>query len=92
VARFLVTLGRVPLLFYVLHSALVHAMALAIGVAQGHAAAAFARDFLHRPDGFGFGLPVVYAAWIAVVALLYPASHWCAGVKRRSRSAWLSYL
>jgi uncharacterized membrane protein len=92
VARFFVTLGRVPLFFYVLHIALVHGMALALGVAQGHPAAAFARDFLHRPDGFGFGLPAVYAAWLAAVALLYPPSRWFAGVKRRSRSAWLSYL
>ena len=91
-ARFFVTLGRVPLFFYVLHIALVHALTLAIGVAQGHPAAAFARDFLHRPDGFGFGLPVVYAVWLAAVALLYPGSRWFAGVKRRSQSAWISYL
>ena len=90
--RFLVTLGRVPLFFYVLHIVLVHGMALLIGVAQGHPAAAFARDFLHRPDGFGFGLPVVYAAWLAALALLYAPSRWFAGVKRRSRSTWLSYL
>jgi uncharacterized membrane protein len=90
--RFLVTLGRVPLFFYVLHIVLVHGMALLIGVAQGHPAAAFARDFLHRPDGFGFGLPVVYAAWLAALALLYAPSCWFAGVKRRSRSTWLSYL
>ena len=61
-------------------------------MAQGHPDAAFARDSLHRPDGFGFGLPVVYAAWLAAVALLNPPSRWFAGVKRRSRSAWLSYL
>jgi uncharacterized membrane protein len=92
VAGFFVTLGRVPLFFYVLHIALVHALTLALGVAQGYPAAAFARDFLHRPDGFGFGLPVVYAVWLVAVALLYPGSRWFAGVKRRSRSPWLSYL
>jgi uncharacterized membrane protein len=91
-SRAFVTLGRVPLFFYVLHIALVHAMALALGVVEGHPASAFARDFLHRPDGFGFGLVVVYAAWLAALALLYPPSRWFAGVKQRSRSAWLSYL
>jgi uncharacterized membrane protein len=91
-SRLLVTLGRVPLFFYMLHIVLVHAMALALGVAQGHPAAAFLRDFRHRPDGFGFGLPAVYAAWLLALALLYPGSRWFAGVKRRSRSAWLSYL
>jgi len=91
-ARFFVTLGRVPLFFYVLHIVLVHALTVGIGVAQGYPAADFLRDFGHRPDAFGFGLPVVYAAWLAVVALLYPACCWFAGVKGRSRSAWLSYL
>jgi hypothetical protein len=92
VAGFFVTLGRVPLFFYVLHIALVHAFALGLGVAQGYPAAALLRDFLHRPAEFGFGLPAVYAAWLAAVALLYPGSRWFAGVKARSRSAWLSYL
>jgi uncharacterized membrane protein len=92
VAGLFVTLGRVPLFFYVLHIVLVHSLALGIGVMQGYPAAAFLRDFLHRPGDFGFGLPVVYAAWLAAVALLYPGSRWFAGVKRRSRSAWLSYL
>jgi hypothetical protein len=92
VVRFFVTLGRVPLFFCVLHIVLVHALALAIGVAQGHPAAALARDLMHRPEGFGFGLPLVYLGRIGALALLYPPSRWFAGVKRRSRSAWLSYL
>jgi hypothetical protein len=39
-----------------------------------------------------FDLWVVYLVWILVVALLYPACRWFAGLKARRRSAWLSYL
>jgi hypothetical protein len=37
-------------------------------------------------------LPGVYAVWIAVVLMLYPACRWFAEVKRRSSSPWMSYL
>jgi hypothetical protein len=35
---------------------------------------------------------VVYLVWIVVVALVYPACRWFAGVKRRRSEAWLSYF
>ncbi|WP_394830332.1 heparan-alpha-glucosaminide N-acetyltransferase domain-containing protein [Pendulispora rubella] len=40
----------------------------------------------------GYDLGTLYVVWIAVLALLYGPCHWFAGVKRRNRSAWLSYL
>jgi hypothetical protein len=36
--------------------------------------------------------PGVYAIWIAVVLMLYPACRWFAEIKRRSSSPWRSYL
>jgi hypothetical protein len=45
-----------------------------------------------NPDGWGYGLPVVYLVWVGVVLALYPACRWFAGVKARRREAWLSYL
>ena len=42
--------------------------------------------------GFGEGLPVVYVTWLVVLALMYLPCRWFAGVKRRHRWAWLSYL
>jgi uncharacterized membrane protein len=42
--------------------------------------------------GYGQGLAPVYAVWLVVVALLYGPCRWFAGVKRRHRWAWLSYL
>jgi hypothetical protein len=44
------------------------------------------------PSDTGFELPVVYLIWLGVVVLLFPLCWWYAGVKRRSKSAWLSYL
>jgi uncharacterized membrane protein len=42
--------------------------------------------------GKTFGLPVVYLAWLLVVATLYPVCRWFAAVKRRRSDWWLSYL
>jgi len=87
------TYGRVPLFYYVGHLYALHLIALALGVAvQGKPAAAF----LVNPGqiaGFGFGLPVVYAIWAALVLGFYPLCAWYGGVKRRHRDwRWLSYL
>jgi hypothetical protein len=35
--------------------------------------------------GLGLGLPSTYAAWILIMAALYPACRWFAEVKRRRR-------
>ena len=92
VADFFVTFGRVPFLLYVAHLYLVHALAIPAGVAQGFPASAI--QTVHRllPEGYGFGLPVVYLVWIGVVAALYPVCRRYAAFKARSRAWWLSYL
>jgi len=40
----------------------------------------------------GYGLGAVYVVWFVVLAVLYGPCHWFAALKRRNRSAWLSYL
>ncbi len=92
--RPLIVFGRVPLFFYVLHILLIHALAVVFACARyGQARWLFQNppDFA-APKDYGYGLPVVYFVWIAVVLILYPACRWYAGVKRRRRDAWLSYL
>jgi len=42
--------------------------------------------------GWGFGLPVVYRAWLGIVVALYPACRRFAAIKARRRGGWLSYL
>jgi uncharacterized membrane protein len=72
--RFLITYGRVPLFFYLVHLPLIHALDLLAGA------------------GRGFGLPVVFAVWLLVVALLYLPCRWFAALKQRRTEWWWSLL
>lgn len=85
----LTVFGRVPLFYYVLHLFLAHLLAVATyRLLEGRTIV-----FGLRPPGAPWlGLGAVYAAWGAVVVLLYPLCRWYAGVKRRGRSALWSYL
>jgi len=91
-ARAVTVFGRVPLFFYVLHLYLIHALALAMGTLAGFDPRSFLHVWLLNPEGWGYGLPVVYLVWVSVVLALYPACRWFAGVKARRREVWLSYL
>jgi uncharacterized membrane protein len=88
----LVTLGRAPLAFYISHLYLIHALAIAVGIAQGFAAEQFLTHYRFFPQGFGVGLLGVYAIWIVVVVALYPFCRWVAAVKARRQDWWLSYV
>jgi len=92
VADIFVTFGRVPFLFYVAHLYLVHALAVAAGVAQGFPDSAIRTLYRFLPEGYGFGLPVVYVVWLWVVAALYPMCRRYAAFKAQSRGWWVSYL
>lgn len=90
--RPLVTIGRVPLLYYVAHIYLLHGLAVAWGVARfGDQAWGWSVLGGHLPE-YDLGLWVAYLAWALSVVALYPLCRWFAGVKARSRSPWLSYL
>ncbi len=92
VARVLVTYGRVPLFFYLLHIPLANASGAFFFQLRYDANRWLGAMMRPPPQGFEPNLLVVYAAWIGVVALLYPACRWFAGVKQRGRWPWLSYL
>lgn len=91
-------IGKVPLFYYVLHFALIHAAAVAVCLVKyGTAHWLFESPDLGNypftpPPGWGFSLPVVYLAWIAVVVAMYPLCRWFAAVKARRGDWWLSYL
>ncbi len=88
------TIGRVPLFFWLLHVPLIHLIAVAFSLARyGEVIPWLVRNPpVSLPEGYGYGLPVVYAVTLAVVLMLYPACVWFAALKRRRRDAWLSYL
>ena len=84
--------GRVPFFYYVLHFFLLH-IVMAVGwMARNHATHPPPFAFSGPPANWGFGLPVVYAVWIAAVASLYPLCLWFSRLKARRRDWWLSYL
>jgi uncharacterized membrane protein len=92
--RALVTLGRVPLFFFLLHWYVIHGLAVLAGLARGLPVAwLFSTEFLsNAPEGWALGLPAIYAAWALVLAIMYLPCRWFAGVKARHPGGWLSYL
>jgi hypothetical protein len=90
--RPLVVFGRAPFAFYVAHLYFIHGLAVVFGVVEGFDARQFLTYSFFFPEGYGIGLPGVYAVWVLAVAALYPFSKWVASVKARRRDWWLSYL
>ncbi len=92
------TVGKVPLFYYLLHFALIHLLAVAACLLRyGSAHWMFeSPDLAHypftAPPGWGYALPVVYLTWALVVIAMYPLCRWFAALKQRRTEAWLSYL
>jgi uncharacterized membrane protein len=89
----LVTIGRVPMFFYLLHLPILHGLSLAVSlVTWGRAEWLFGFPGASAPAGVGTGLVGVYLAWLAALALLHLVCRWFEALKRRRKEAWLSYL
>jgi uncharacterized membrane protein len=93
-ARLIITFGRVPFFYYVVHIFLIHALAVALAwLVWGDASWLFG---LHgppaKPADYGLSLPGVYLVWLLVVSALYPLCRWFAGLKQRRTEWWWSYL
>jgi uncharacterized membrane protein len=90
--------GKVPLFYYLLHVPLIHLLAVVVCLARyGDVHWMFQSNELTQfpvtqPPGWPLGLPWVYLIWASVVIALYPLCRWFAGLKRRRRDWWLSYL
>ncbi len=76
----LVTIGRVPLFYFLVHLVLAHI--LTIPFAMGAAGAPENRH----------SLATVYVAWLIVIGVMYPLCKWFGRVKARGGRWWLSYL
>ena len=95
----LLVFGRAPLLFFVAHLPLIHALAIALTAAR-YGAAPFlfvppptlgtARNVF--PADYGWDLWVVYAIWLVILALMYPLCLWFVRLRQKRRIWWLSYL
>jgi uncharacterized membrane protein len=94
VGRALVTLGRVPLFYFLLQWYVIHPLAVLAGLVRGMPVAwLFSPAALGPPpEGWPLSLPGIYAAWAVVLVVLYLPCRWFAGVKARHPGGWLSYL
>jgi len=92
------TVGKVPMFYYLLHIPLIHLIAVAVCYARyGQAHWMFESPTLGQfpitpPPGWGYSLPIVYLVWGCVVVTLYPLCRWFAALKQRRSDAWLSYF
>ncbi|MBZ5718898.1 MAG: heparan-alpha-glucosaminide N-acetyltransferase domain-containing protein [Acidobacteriia bacterium] len=90
----LLTFGRVPMFFYILHLYLIHWLAVLVA-ALSHQPVSWlfhGAIFGETPDGYGHGLPVVYLMWLTAVVILYFPCRWFAALKQRRKDWWLSYV
>ncbi len=95
----LLTYGRVPLFYFVVHFFLIHLIeVVAAWFRYGLTPFLFVPPPSVQgpramfPPGFGYDLWVVYVVWVFVVLAMYPACVWFSKLKARRRDWWLSYL
>ncbi|SKC82299.1 DUF1624 domain-containing protein [Ohtaekwangia koreensis] len=93
----LVSLGRVPMFYYILHLYVIHILAVIAAILTGYTLSdmVFNTWVTDSPalKGYGFSLGTVYLVWIAVVLALYPLCKWYDTYKINHREQWwLSYL
>lgn len=94
IGRALVTLGRVPLFYYLSQWFVIHGLAVLAGLMRGLPVAWLCSPAAlgPPPEGWALELPGIYLAWVVVLAVLYPPCRWFAGVKSRHPGGWLAYL
>ena len=97
--RKLLVFGRVPMFYYLVHIAVVHALAIGGAMICGYpwSDMVMIRTWVTGNTllvGYGFNLVTVYLIWIVVVVGLYPLCAWYDRYKRGHIAAqpWLSYL
>ncbi|HOX82400.1 MAG TPA: heparan-alpha-glucosaminide N-acetyltransferase domain-containing protein [Chryseolinea sp.] len=96
--RAFVTIGRVPMFYYLLHLYLIHGLAIIAAMATGFGFSSMVNfeswvTMRESLVGYGFDLWVTYGVWIFVVLTLYPLCKWFDRYKSAHREKWwLSYL
>lgn len=91
----LLTFGRAPLLYYLLHLPLIHAVAVLISLVRSPEATFWL--FLNHPlrippapEGYMWSLPMLYAVTALVVVILYFPCRWYIGYRRRQPDTWIT--
>lgn len=92
-----ITFGRVPFFFYIVHLYLIHGLAVLFLIYQGREGSEYVLSSEGISSGalssFGLNLGAVYVIWVLVVVLLYPICRWYQKYRESNPSRWwLSYL
>jgi uncharacterized membrane protein len=96
-AKPVITFGRVPFFFYVVHLYVIHGLAMLFLMYQGREGSEYVFSSAGISSGalsnFGLSLGAVYVIWLLVVILLYPICRWYQKYREQNPSKWwLSYL
>ncbi len=97
ISGFVVSLGRVPMFYYIVHLYLIHLLAVVAAVVTGYHFndMVFVTWVTDSPNlkGYGFDLGIVYIVWVATVLVLFPVCIWYDRYKIAHKEKWwLSYL
>ena len=90
-----VTIGKVPMFYYLLHLYLIHALAILTALAFHQPWKwLFPGGFMTSPipQGYGHNLPFIWMIWALCVAILYLPCRWYAQYKATHKAKWLSYI
>jgi uncharacterized membrane protein len=93
--NFVMTYGKVPLFYFLIHFYLIHLLMLAMVYLQGFKTSQliFGFNFGRPKEGSGVGLLAIYLIWIGVVIALYPVCKWYGKYKAEHKEKWwLRYL
>ena len=96
-ADWLTVFGRVPFFFYLLHIPLIHGLALLVsqirlGTISPWLFTNHPMGNPDAPDGYTWGLGVLYLVWAVTVVLLYFACRWYERKKAERGDGWLRYV
>jgi uncharacterized membrane protein len=94
-SKILITYGRVPFFYYVIHLYVIHFVQVIFFFASGYGwnqVVDTRTPFLFRPLNFGYDLPIVYAVWIFTIVALYWPCKWFNKYKSTHYQWWLSYV
>ncbi len=95
IAQVIITYGRVPFFYYLVHIYLLHSIAYILFLTSGHHLSEIIvqNNFgSELPSGFGVHLWQTYLLWIGAVVLLYFPCRWYNNYKSTHTNWWLSYL
>jgi len=90
-SRILLTFGRVPLFYWLIHWFVIQFLVRGVALARGFSL--LDAPGMPPPDAAKYSLPMVYFWLFVILAILYFPCRWFAGVKARNKDVWwLSYL